>query len=98
MDGIYLGYGFLSENVGFVKVVMEVGIIFIGLGFLVIEVMGSKLVVKEVVKVYGIFMVFGVDEVIEDIFKVKVVVVEIGYLIFIKVLVGGGGKGMWIVE
>lgn len=60
--------------------------------------MGSKLAVKDVVKVYDIFMVFGLDYVIMDIDEVKKVVKEIGFFVLIKAFVGGGGKGMWIVE
>lgn len=68
------------------------------MGLYVIEVMGSKLAVKDVVKVYDIFMVFGLDYVIMDIDEVKKVVKEIGFFVLIKAFVGGGGKGMWIVE
>lgn len=67
VDGIYFGYGFLSENVEFVEEVENNNIIFIGLGFKVIRIMGFKLVVKEVVKKYDIFMVLGIDKVIIDI-------------------------------
>ncbi len=98
VDGIHPGYGFLSENAGFAKAVTEAGITFIGPGPSAIEVMGSKLAAKEAVKAYGIPMVPGVDEAIEDIPKAKAVAAEIGYPILIKASAGGGGKGMRIVE
>lgn len=34
---------------------------------------------------------------IEDVDEVVKILNEIGYLVMIKVFVGGGGKGMWIV-
>ncbi|MBX2875354.1 MAG: acetyl-CoA carboxylase biotin carboxylase subunit, partial [Saprospiraceae bacterium] len=98
VDGIHPGYGFLSENAAFAKAVEEAGITFIGPGPSAIEVMGSKLAAKDAVKAYGIPMVPGVDEAIDDIPKAKAVAAEIGYPILIKASAGGGGKGMRIVE
>ncbi len=98
VDGIHPGYGFLSENAGFAKAVEEAGITFIGPSPAAIEVMGSKLAAKDAVKAYGIPMVPGVDEAIDDIPKAKAVAAEIGYPILIKASAGGGGKGMRIVE
>lgn len=43
------------------------------------------------------FIVFGIEGLIEDSSIVILVVREIGYLIIVKVIVGGGGKGMWLV-
>jgi len=65
-DGIHPGYGFLSENSKFAKMVTDAGIIFIGPGTHAIEVMGSKLAAKEAVKSYGIPMVPGIEEAITD--------------------------------
>ena len=66
VDGIHPGYGFLSENAQFAKAVEQAGIIFIGPSPSAIEVMGSKLAAKDAVKDYGIPMVPGVDEAIDD--------------------------------
>lgn len=98
VDGIHPGYGFLSENAGFAKAVEEAGITFIGPSPSAIEVMGSKLAAKDAVKGYGIPMVPGVDEAIDDIPEAKAVAAEIGYPVLIKASAGGGGKGMRIVE
>ena len=98
VDGIHPGYGFLSENAGFAKAVEEAGITFIGPSPAAIKVMGSKLAAKDAVKAYGIPMVPGVDEAIEDIPEAKAIAAEIGYPILIKASAGGGGKGMRIVE
>lgn len=98
VDGIHPGYGFLSENANFAKAVTEAGITFIGPSPAAIEVMGSKLAAKDAVKDYGIPMVPGVDEAIDDIPEAKKIAAEIGYPILIKASAGGGGKGMRIVE
>jgi len=97
-DGIHPGYGFLSENAVFAKMVSDAGIKFIGPGIHAIEVMGSKLAAKETVKGYDIPMVPGTEEAITDPEKAKVIAKEIGFPILIKASAGGGGKGMRVVE
>ncbi|WP_291782809.1 acetyl-CoA carboxylase biotin carboxylase subunit [Cecembia sp.] len=98
VDAIHPGYGFLSENAGFAKMVKNEGIIFVGPSPESIEVMGSKLAAKSAVSKYGIPMVPGTDEAITDIRAAKIKAKEIGYPILIKASAGGGGKGMRIVE
>lgn len=98
VDAIHPGYGFLSENAGFAKMVRDEGIIFVGPSPESIEVMGSKLAAKSAVSKYGIPMVPGTDEAITDIRAAKIKAKEIGYPILIKASAGGGGKGMRIVE
>lgn len=98
VDGIHPGYGFLSENARFAKMVQEAGITFIGPGPEAMRIMGSKLAAKECVKQYKIPMVPGYDKAIEDIGLAKKIAAEIGYPILIKASAGGGGKGMRIAE
>ena len=98
VDGIHPGYGFLSENAAFAKLVEENDIRFIGPRPHAIKVMGSKLAAKEAVKAYNIPMVPGIDEAIEDVEKATLIANEIGFPILIKASAGGGGKGMRIVH
>lgn len=97
-DGIHPGYGFLSENASFSKLVQKHGITFIGPNPEAIEVMGSKLAAKKRVGSYDVPLVPGTDEAIDDIDKAKSIAKEIGYPILVKASAGGGGKGMRIVE
>jgi len=98
VDGIHPGYGFLSENAEFAKLIAENGITFIGPNQEAIKTMGDKLAAKETVSKYDIPLVPGTDEAIVDIPKAKVAAKEIGFPILIKASAGGGGKGMRIVE
>ncbi|RZS96714.1 acetyl-CoA carboxylase biotin carboxylase subunit [Cecembia calidifontis] len=98
VDAIHPGYGFLSENASFAKMVTDAGIIFVGPSPESIEVMGSKLAAKNAVAKYGIPMVPGTEEAISDIQAAKLRAEEIGYPILIKASAGGGGKGMRIVK
>lgn len=96
-DAIHPGYGFLSENAGFVKKCSDAGIIFIGPSAEVVEAMGSKSRSKEIMQKAGIPTVPGYngkDQSIELFIKESE---KIGFPILIKAAAGGGGKGMRIV-
>lgn len=97
-DAIHPGYGFLSENAVFAKMVADAGLIFIGPTPEAITVMGSKLAAKECVKQYDIPMVPGTDHAIRDVAEAKAIASKVGYPILIKASAGGGGKGMRVVE
>lgn len=97
-DGIHPGYGFLSENAAFAKLVSDHGIVFIGPKPHAIEIMGDKLTAKEAVKGYRIPMVPGLEEAITDISLAKEIALQIGFPILIKASAGGGGKGMRVVN
>ena len=97
-DAIHPGYGFLSENAAFAERVAKEGITFIGPSPHAIRVMGDKLTSKQTVKEFGVPLVPGMDEPINDITKAKTVANEIGYPVMIKASAGGGGKGMRIVH
>ncbi len=97
-DGIHPGYGFLSENAVFAKMVTDAGIKFIGPSPEAIEVMGSKLAAKAAVADYDTPLVPGTEEAISDPEEAKKIAREIEFPILIKASAGGGGKGMRIVE
>lgn len=98
VEGIHPGYGFLSENAAFARLVEENGITFIGPTPEAIEIMGSKLAAKEAAKKFDIPMVPGSEGAITDIEEAKRLAVSIGFPILIKASAGGGGKGMRIVN
>ncbi len=98
VDGIHPGYGFLSENANFARMVEKAGISFIGPSPESIEVMGSKLSAKEAAKKHNVPMVPGIEQAITDVEMAKEIGRRVGYPILIKASAGGGGKGMRIVE
>ena len=97
-DGIHPGYGFLSENAEFAKLVTDNGITFIGPSPHSISIMGSKLDAKAAVSNYDIPMVPGTEGAVDSPEEGKKIAAEIGYPILIKASAGGGGKGMRLVE
>jgi len=97
-DAIHPGYGFLSENAAFSKRCKEEGIIFIGPAAEVIEVMGSKIGAKEIMKKAGVPVVPGYNGADQTPARFKQEAEIIGYPVLLKASAGGGGKGMRIVH
>lgn len=97
VDVVYFGYGFFSENIEFVQRCEEYGVVFIGLRVKMIRDFGLKYEVRRLVIVVGVFVVEGSELFVlcdEVVFEVKC----IGYLVMLKVVVGGGGIGMKVCE
>jgi acetyl-CoA carboxylase biotin carboxylase subunit len=97
-EGIHPGYGFLSENASFARLVKASGLILIGPTPEAMEIMGNKLSAKAAALKYQIPMVPGTEEAITDVSEAKLRAVEVGFPILIKAAAGGGGKGMRVVE
>ena len=98
VDGIHPGYGFLSENAAFARMVREAGITFIGPSPEAMDMMGSKLAAKAAAKAHHIPLVPGTDEAITDPHAAREIAQSIGFPVLIKASAGGGGKGMRIVH
>ena len=96
-DSIHPGYGFLSENYEFAKILEDHKINFIGPSSSLIKKMGDKIEAKKIAKELGLPTIKGSDKGITDINEAKKMAEEIGYPVLIKAAGGGGGKGMKIV-
>lgn len=90
------GYGFLSENPEFQKLLQAHDVDFIGPGTEAIVAMGDKIESKKLAKSAGVSCVPGFLDEVEDIAEVLRISNEIGYPVMIKASAGGGGKGMRI--
>jgi len=97
-QGIHPGYGFLSENAAFARMVKDAGLTLIGPSPEAMEIMGNKLSAKAAAMKYNIPMVPGTEEAVTDIKIAQKRAQEIGFPILVKAAAGGGGKGMRIVE
>ena len=89
-QAIHPGYGFLSENASFARIVKKEKLIWVGPSPNVISVMGDKLKAKELAikaDVPTLPMTSKPNE-----------AKKIGYPLLIKAAAGGGGKGMRIVN
>ncbi|MBD1153859.1 acetyl-CoA carboxylase biotin carboxylase subunit [Pelagibacterales bacterium SAG-MED23] len=97
-EAVHPGYGFLSENFEFAKILEENDIKFIGPSSNLIKMMGDKIEAKKVAKEYGLPVIDGSEGGIKDINEAKKICERIGFPVLIKASGGGGGKGMKIVN
>ena len=97
-EAVHPGYGFLSENFEFAKILEENDIKFIGPSSNLIKMMGDKIEAKKVAKEYGLPVIEGSEGGIKDINEAKKICENIGFPVLIKASGGGGGKGMKIVN
>ena len=91
-EAIHPGYGFLSENANFAKIVAAHGITFVGPTSEHISLMGDKIAAKETVKRLGIPVVPGSDGGVTTEEEARRVSDEIGYPVIIKAAAGGGTR------
>jgi acetyl-CoA carboxylase, biotin carboxylase subunit len=97
-DAIHPGYGFLSENANFAKIVDAHGITFVGPTSEHISLMGDKIAAKETVKRLGIPVVPGSEGGVTTEEEARKIGDEIGYPVIIKAAAGGGGRGMKVAQ
>ena len=97
-EAVHPGYGFLSENFNFAKILEDNKIKFIGPSSNLIKMMGDKIQAKKIAKENGLPVIEGSEGGIVDKKEAKDLCKKIGYPILIKASGGGGGKGMKIVN
>ncbi|MDB5561064.1 MAG: Biotin carboxylase of acetyl-CoA carboxylase [Hyphomicrobiales bacterium] len=97
-DAVHPGYGFLSENARFARILTEHKITFIGPSSHHIEIMGDKITAKKTAVELGIPVVPGSDGEIKTADEAKALAAEIGYPVIVKATAGGGGRGMKVAH
>jgi len=96
-EAVHPGYGFLSENAKFAKILEENKIKFIGASSKHIEMMGDKIQAKKIAKENGLPIIEGSEGGVKNILDAKQLSKKIGFPVLIKAAGGGGGKGMKVV-
>ena len=97
-EAVHPGYGFLSENANFAKILEENKIKFIGASSKIIKMMGDKIQAKKIAKENGLPVIEGSEGGVKDMKEAKILSKKIGFPVLIKASGGGGGKGMKIVR
>lgn len=97
-DAVHPGYGFLSENARFARLVQECDMTFVGPDPSIIALMGDKTNARTRMKEAGVPVVEGVEESLDTFEKAAAAAEKIGYPVIIKARHGGGGRGMRIVH
>lgn len=96
--GIHPGYGFLSENAGFARACAAQDIEFIGPPPEAIEAMGSKSASKVIMTDAGVPVTPGYHGAEQGPEHLAAEAERIGFPVMIKAVMGGGGKGMRMVD
>ncbi len=94
VDAIHPGYGFLSENSIFVELCEDADITFIGPDKEIMEIMGSKLKSRQMMKEAGVPVVPGSDRNLDSLEEALETAEGLEYPLMLKASAGGGGIGM----
>ncbi|WP_083652129.1 acetyl/propionyl/methylcrotonyl-CoA carboxylase subunit alpha [Photobacterium proteolyticum] len=97
-DAIHPGYGFLSENAAFAEACLENDLIFIGPPSSAMKAMSSKSDAKSIMEQAHVPLIPGYHGNDNSVETLTAIANQIGYPVLLKAALGGGGKGMRIVE
>ncbi|MEU0127674.1 biotin carboxylase N-terminal domain-containing protein [Streptomyces sp. NPDC006289] len=88
-DAVHPGYGFLSENAGFARAVLDAGLVWVGPPVEAIELMASKTRAKKLMAAADVPLLAPVD---------PDAVTAADLPLLLKAAAGGGGRGMRVVR
>ena len=97
-DAIHPGFGFLSENPKFAKLVEECDLIFVGPNHKLISMLGDKNEARAQMMKIGVPVIPGSKQILESVDEGIKQAKELGFPVLIKAASGGGGKGMRLVR
>ena len=98
VDAIHPGYGFLSENPALARACEKAGIVFIGPPPNLLELLGDKTAARRLASCAGVPVLPGTEKPVMSAAEAQRVAREIGYPIIVKAAMGGGGRGMRVVQ
>jgi acetyl-CoA carboxylase, biotin carboxylase subunit len=97
-DAVHPGYGLLAENAGFAEVCESAKIKFIGPSPESIRLMGHKSMARETMSKAGVPIIPGSNSMVESPEEILKLAKKMGFPVIVKASLGGGGKGMKIVN
>jgi acetyl-CoA carboxylase biotin carboxylase subunit len=93
-DAVHPGYGFLSENGSFARLIRGSGMLYVGPEADAIDMMGNKSAAKKAMKENGVPVIPGSDGTLAGVEEAVSIASEVGFPVMLKAVSGGGGKGM----
>ncbi|CAL1694912.1 unnamed protein product [Somion occarium] len=91
---VHPGYGFLSENAGFARLLDRHGITLLGPRAQTIEDMGLKHLARDLAIQAGVPVVPGSNGLVEGLHDAQEVAKKVGFPVMLKATAGGGGIGL----
>ena len=98
VDAIHPGYGFMSENPAFARACAKAGLKFIGPTPQLLELLGDKTAARQLAIDAGVPVLPGTQKAISSPEEAQKIAREIGYPVIVKASMGGGGRGMRVVN
>jgi pyruvate carboxylase len=98
VDAIHPGYGFLAENAEFARACATSGIKFVGPRPELLDMLGDKVAARQLAQRAGIPVLPGSEQPVESGPEAQQLAAELGYPVIVKAAMGGGGRGMRVVE
>ncbi len=97
-DAVHPGYGFLAENCSFARRCEEEELIFVGPSSEALRLVGDKIESRKTMTKAGIPVIPGMYTKAMNIKQSVSEAKKLGFPVLVKASLGGGGKGMRIVE
>jgi len=98
VDAIHPGYGFLSENPEFARACADEGITFVGPRPEILEQLGDKVAARHIAQKAGVPVLGGTNAPVKSNAEARKLAAKIGYPLMVKAAMGGGGRGMRVVQ
>ena len=95
---VHPGYGFLAENAGFARAVIEAGLVWVGPHPAAIDAMGDKVNARRAMVAAGVPVVPGGTDMLETVADAVRAAREYGLPLALKASGGGGGKGLKVAH
>ncbi|HEV7957474.1 MAG: ATP-grasp protein [Microbacteriaceae bacterium] len=97
-DAVHPGYGFLAENAGFARAVIDAGLVWIGPSPEAIEQLGDKVSARHIAERVGAPLAPGTLNPVSGASEVLDFVDQHGLPVAIKAAFGGGGRGLKVAR
>jgi len=98
VDAIHPGYGFLAESRVLLRACAKAGIIFVGPTAELLEMLGDKTAARRLAASAGVPTLPGTENAVKSVEEARQIAEEIGYPVIVKASMGGGGRGMRVVQ
>src|SRR6516225_11937741 len=98
VDAIHPGYGFLAENPALARACAKAGITFVGPTPEMLELLGDKTAARRLARSAKVPVLPGTEKAVTSPDEARDIADEIGYPVIVKAAMGGGGRGMRVVQ